>query len=153
MTFWHQFYRTFTNIILQGYRCSNIISDCFHWFRTSGFLGFQVFNILPFSVTFVTIIQGSLVYRCHTLCIVLHHSDNTFTVRCVCVFLIPLVHFFRFFSVCISLFCIYYYLGLIMCSSFFGLIGHQKPLYKEIENWSSLRWGKEVHTDSEQWIH
>ena len=83
--FWHQFYRTFTNIILQGYRCSNIISDCFHWFRTSGFLGFQVFNILPFSVTFVTIIQGSLVYRCHTLCIVLLHSENTFTVRCVCV--------------------------------------------------------------------
>ena len=84
--FWHQFYRTFTNIILQVYRCSNVISDCFHWFRTSGFLGFQVFNILPFSVTFVTIIQGSLVYRCHTLCIVLHRSHNTFTVRCVCVF-------------------------------------------------------------------
>ena len=92
--FWHQFYRTFTNIILQVYRCSNIISDCFHWFRTSGFLGFQVFNILPlngrvrrvsfevslnFSVTFVTIIQGLLVYRCHTLCIVLHRSDRFLT--------------------------------------------------------------------------
>ena len=104
--------------------------------------GTQVTNILPFSVMFVTITQGSLVYHCHTLCIFLHCSDNTFTVRCV--FLIPLVYFFRFFSVYISLFCIYY--SVWLCIAFFWFnCYYQKPLYEKTENWSSLEWSKEVH--------
>ena len=60
-----------------------------------------------FSITFVTIIEGPLVYRYHTLCIVLHYLDIS-SVSGVCVCLFPLVYFFRFFSLYISLFCIYY---------------------------------------------
>ena len=130
------------------YSCNNIISDSFHWFRTSSFFGRNLSSrslILPFSVTFVTIIRGSLESHCHTLCIVLHCLDNTFTVRCVCVLNSrPLVYFFRFFSVYISLFCIYYLVWLCIAFFWFNCC-YKKPLCEKTENWSSLEWSKAVH--------
>ena len=90
----------------------------------------------------MTIIQGSLVYRCHILCIVLQCPDNTSTVRCV--FLIPLVYFFRFFSEYISLFCIYYLVWLCIAFFWFNCC-YKKPLCEKTETWSLLEWSKEVH--------
>ena len=88
----------------------------------------------------MTIIRGSLMYHCHTLCIVLYCLDNTFTVRCVCV----LNNSFRFFSVYISLFCIYYLVWLCIAFFWFNCC-YQKPLCEKTENWSSLEWSKAVH--------
>ena len=111
--------------------------------------GTQVTNILPFSVTFVTITRGSLVYHCvlsiiyyiyiHVLSITVWITSSPSGV-----FLIPLVYFFRFFSVYISLFCIYCLVWLCIAFFWFNYY-YQKPLYEKTENWSSLEWNKEVY--------
>ena len=66
----------------------------------------------------------------------LHHQ--------VCVFLIPLVYFFRFFSEYISLFCIYYLVWLCIAFFWFNCC-YKKPLCEKTETWSLLEWSKEVH--------
>ena len=62
----------------------------------------------------------------------------------VCVFLIPLVYFFRFFSEYISLFCIYYLVWLCIAFFWFNCC-YKKPLCEKTETWSLLEWSKEVH--------
>ena len=64
--------------------------------------------------------------------------------RQVCVFLIPLVYFFRFFSEYISLFCIYYLVWLCIAFFWFNCC-YKKPLCEKTETWSLLEWSKEVH--------
>ena len=62
----------------------------------------------------------------------------------MCVFLIPLVYFFRFFSEYISLFCIYYLVWLCIAFFWFNCC-YKKPLCEKTETWSLLEWSKEVH--------
>ena len=74
--------------------------SCFHWFRTSGFRRFKFQSPLShvsFSVTFMTVIRWPLVYRYRSL----YKNVSSFNVwiylhRQVCVFWLPLVHFFSF---------------------------------------------------------
>ena len=88
--------------------------------------------IPPFSITFVTIIEGSLVYHYHTLCIVLHYLDIS-SVSGVCVF----ISFSLFLQVFFSVHFLFLYLSLIWFDYVqlsFGLISYQKPLYQKTEN-------------------
>ena len=107
--------------------------------------GTQVTNILPFSVTFVTITRGSLVYHCVLSIYYIYVHVLSITVWIislpsgVCFF-----YFFRFFSVYISLFCIYCLVWLCIAFFWFNYY-YQKLLYEKTENWSSLEWSKEVY--------
>ena len=98
----------------------------------------------------MTITRGSLVYHCVLSIYYIYIHVLSITVWIIpspsggCVFLIPLVYFFRFFSVYISLFCIYYLVWLCIAFFWFNCY-YQKPLYEKTENWSSLEWSKEVY--------